>query len=621
VIRMATPATAEMAIPPEAEAGPERTTPAASAPLPESAPPYEKDRGPLRVAAAGTGTVADGSVALPANWRNRTIGQVPPVAGSKAAAGVSEVETTFPKPRTKKDNAAAATGPAEIAEGAASQQGQGPRQVSGSRAVAERALRLPAAMPGTPPSIEPSGNRGRAQTSPPAPSAQAKGYDPGAAQAKSTAPGADRPSTAPVELSPANNLATDAGRPRTTQSLLFAPPSRRPSRGAVERLLALSGQLPRSVESLAPAEPKPREVDPAAQPALDDPRGQPHSQGFPDSPAPLAAPMPERRSTLAPAVALPQPNDVPKDLPEGLVAGANVRALAASTPDRGEVAFAVQLTALPPSKDAAKPESAMRAHTPEDALRLPVRTPAREVPAVEPAALAAEGGQSNSQERSQAVTRMERSRRAETASAERVNAAGHTPDGAADGAPDGAPRARMIPNLGQEVRVRPEAVQERPGAATDQPVRPRDAPGIETGPDAAKAAGAVHDIKLEVTGGEQRVELRLSERGGELKLTVRTPDAQLASALRENLPALSSRLAESGLKSEAWHPAASTANEWRHTAESSAGGPSQDTNQDANSQPREQGREQQGRHPKSSQEQVPQKQKGKDFAWLISSLR
>jgi hypothetical protein len=139
-------------------------------------------------------------------------------------------------------------------------------------------------------------------------------------------------------------------------------------------------------------------------------------------------------------------------------------------------------------------------------------------------------------------------------------------------------------------------------------------------PEAAKAA-PLRDIKLEVTGGERRVEVRLSERAGEVKMTVRTADAPLASSLRENLPALSARLAETGLKGEAWHPAASSAEDWRHNAKPSAGAASQD----ANAQPREQGREPQDgagqRRPKSAQQPIPLKEKGRDFAWLMSSLR
>jgi hypothetical protein len=139
-------------------------------------------------------------------------------------------------------------------------------------------------------------------------------------------------------------------------------------------------------------------------------------------------------------------------------------------------------------------------------------------------------------------------------------------------------------------------------------------------PDAAKA-GPVRDLKFEVTGGERRVEVRLSERAGEVKMTVRTADAPLASSLRENLPTLSARLAESGLRSETWHPAASSTGDWRHNDKSSADGASQD----ANGQPREQGREPQDgagqRRPKSAQQPIPLKEKGRDFAWLMSSLR
>jgi hypothetical protein len=131
----------------------------------------------------------------------------------------------------------------------------------------------------------------------------------------------------------------------------------------------------------------------------------------------------------------------------------------------------------------------------------------------------------------------------------------------------------------------------------------------------------VRDMKFEVAGGEQRVEVRLTERSGEVRMTVRTADEPLGNALRENLPALSARLAENGFKSDVWHPAASSTNELRHAADSTARDPSQDPN----AQPRQQDRQSQGeagqRHPKGHQETTPQKEKGKDFAWLMSSLR
>jgi hypothetical protein len=181
-----------------------------------------------------------------------------------------------------------------------------------------------------------------------------------------------------------------------------------------------------------------------------------------------------------------------------------------------------------------------------------------------------------------------------------------------------------MPNGAPDAQARDAAASRDSSAAAAKPVRPQDAMESATTPEPAKAA-AVRDMKFEVTGGEQRIEVRLSERAGEVKMTVRTADEPLASALRENLPALSARLAESGFKSEAWRPPASSTNEWRHGADVSARGASTGSNQDANPQSRDQGREPRDgdgqRRPKISQEQTPPKEKGSKFAWLMSSLR
>jgi hypothetical protein len=184
----------------------------------------------------------------------------------------------------------------------------------------------------------------------------------------------------------------------------------------------------------------------------------------------------------------------------------------------------------------------------------------------------------------------------------------------------GAAAAKVIPQASPDGQVRAETAAERPDSAAAKPVRPQDAAESAPKPDAVKGP-LVRDMKLEVTGGQQRVEVRLSERAGEVKMTVRTADESLASTLRENLPTLSSRLAESGFKSEAWRPAASSNNESRHAAESPARGASED----GSAQPRQQDRDPQDgtgqRRPKSPPEMTTPKEKGKDFAWLMSSLR
>jgi hypothetical protein len=233
--------------------------------------------------------------------------------------------------------------------------------------------------------------------------------------------------------------------------------------------------------------------------------------------------------------------------------------------------------------------------------------PLHDVPAPE-AAAAGENRPSLAREADQAPARAVRDRHPEDAPVERTDA------------PAGAHEGKPIPHAAADAQVKPETAPDRADTTAAKPVRPQDAMESETRPEAVKAP-QVRDMKFEVTGGEQRVEVRVSERGGEVKMTVRTPDTELAGTLRENLPTLSARLAESGFKSEAWHPAAASTSQWRHTAESSAGGASRDANTPSHQQDRESQDDAGQRRPKSPQEPIQQKEKGKDFAWLMSTLR
>ena len=101
-------------------------------------------------------------------------------------------------------------------------------------------------------------------------------------------------------------------------------------------------------------------------------------------------------------------------------------------------------------------------------------------------------------------------------------------------------------------------------------------------------------------------------------MTVRTPDESLAGSLRENLPTLHARLADGGLKNAA--PAGEVAErESRPTSESA-----RSDSQDSQQQQRQEHRDSQDgdpRWPRVPQETVATKQKGKDFAWFMSTLR
>ncbi|MFI5337356.1 MAG: hypothetical protein ACHQ5A_11265 [Opitutales bacterium] len=129
---------------------------------------------------------------------------------------------------------------------------------------------------------------------------------------------------------------------------------------------------------------------------------------------------------------------------------------------------------------------------------------------------------------------------------------------------------------------------------------------------------AARDIRLELAAGERRVEVRLVDRGGEMHLAVRTPDQRLSGALRENLSDLSARLEQNGYRAEAWHTGSAAGESLRETR--LAGSP-QDPHPQSRQDEQRQGGDRQPRQPREFEEQPNRKDKGKEFAWFMSSLR
>jgi hypothetical protein len=179
--------------------------------------------------------------------------------------------------------------------------------------------------------------------------------------------------------------------------------------------------------------------------------------------------------------------------------------------------------------------------------------------------------------------------------------------------------ANHTPWIGQDVQAPPDR-QEKPAAPEASAPTAAAAP-IE--PTVQPTHAAAHDIKLQVSGeGDQHVEIRLTERRGDVFVAVRTPDTKLAGDLRQDLPVLSSRLEQSGYRTSTWQPA--TATERPRLTDPSVGTQAQGQ-QD---QPRQNGREQQ-RHPQEQKPKAPvnpaspsqPKDTGKDFEWLLSSIR
>jgi hypothetical protein len=112
-------------------------------------------------------------------------------------------------------------------------------------------------------------------------------------------------------------------------------------------------------------------------------------------------------------------------------------------------------------------------------------------------------------------------------------------------------------------------------------------------------------IDLKVAGDDNnQVDVRVSQRAGDVQVTVRTEDGNLAQSLRQHLPELSDRLSANGVTGEVWHPAAAQASTDTSSSSDSwsAGDPdSQSGQRDSNSQPN-QGQQQNGRRSAWAQE-------------------
>jgi hypothetical protein len=139
-------------------------------------------------------------------------------------------------------------------------------------------------------------------------------------------------------------------------------------------------------------------------------------------------------------------------------------------------------------------------------------------------------------------------------------------------------------------------------------------------PEPAPAAGQARNFQFRVSEGGKRVDVRLTERGGEVHVSVRTPDAKLAGALREDLPVLSAKLEQSGFRAETWRPGMSTPPPHFRADETGFS----NTPHGQNPPPRQGSQEQQQappRRPKPSQAESATTSQRKEFSWHISQLR
>jgi len=157
----------------------------------------------------------------------------------------------------------------------------------------------------------------------------------------------------------------------------------------------------------------------------------------------------------------------------------------------------------------------------------------------------------------------------------------------------------------------PKTAESKPAARPSEVVPPREA---------TETPASVRDIKLQFTADEGRIQVRMAERGGEVRVTVHTADQNVAGALRADLPSLSGRLEQAGFHSETWHGSGAPSAEPTSRGDWPSGTSQQDTPEPGQQNPGRQQQEQQQERRAAEEKQATTK-RGDDFSWLFESLR
>jgi len=106
------------------------------------------------------------------------------------------------------------------------------------------------------------------------------------------------------------------------------------------------------------------------------------------------------------------------------------------------------------------------------------------------------------------------------------------------------------PAVPPSVAPPPAAPSASTAAALSRPATPAAVEGEGT-----VKTGTANQISISVPAGDQqKVEVRLMDRAGEVRVTVRTPDEDLASTLRSDIGSLTGKLNQSGYTTEAFAP-------------------------------------------------------------------
>ena len=109
-----------------------------------------------------------------------------------------------------------------------------------------------------------------------------------------------------------------------------------------------------------------------------------------------------------------------------------------------------------------------------------------------------------------------------------------------------------------------------PPAKADDPATAQLLSSME--PRHAAAPGPAHNISVRLsTDQNPAVEVRVMDRGGEVRVAVHSPDAATLESVRAGLPDLVARLGQRGYETETWHPPAGPSSSSNHDQRESGG--------------------------------------------------
>lgn len=275
----------------------------------------------------------------------------------------------------------------------------------------------------------------------------------------------------------------------------------------------------------------------------------------------LLTPEPAAESASIPAPASAHPAATPSLEPLGTKPTTPLQAVGAGTPNRPD-ANPAPLNPDSPALAVVFPEKAPSADTqPEERDRM-TDPPARLTDSGQPAAgravaqkaeapVAAQTGTSKEAENDHSGSSESRQQSHPPAEGNAVPPASQTAAGGVthDIAPEAESTAASMP------AVMATTVSQEPPSTTP-PAPQAGSPHLAEAELSEPPAQPVsRDVSLHLGDGQTNVDIRMAERGGEIRVTVQTSDHDLANSMRGDLPDLVGKLRQAGYQAEAWRPA------------------------------------------------------------------